>query len=342
MIIWQANVRLLQRFPWFGTGIGTHLNSHALEVDRPDNNLQFTHAESGYLQVASECGFAGLIIAGLMIVVCLHWCRRAYRLEAGSESTAMAGAIAAGIAANLLHSFVDFFWYAPGCMVTVCVLAACACRLSQMASLPEGVPEPVRSSSRLRWAASVCGAAAFAAWMISIKLPGALAEPHFMAFLMLQHHGADVEEDHDEVEALKLTELLAAARADPRDCRVQLLTAQAFLAAFGRRQIVSEVPMMLDQIRDAAVASEFDSVAALNEWLDAVTGPNRKYLKAAQYFARRCVRDCPLEGRGYILLARLDFLRDPRTVWKNRCSNRRWQSGRMTQWSISRSAGRCS
>jgi tetratricopeptide (TPR) repeat protein len=183
--------------------------------------------------------------------------------------------------------------------------------LSQLAAVPAGYPEPARPSSRLFWASAVCGGMALAAWMISIKLPGALAEPHYTAFLMLQHHGAELEEERDEIEDQKLVELLAAARANPKDCRVQLLTSQALLAAFGRRQAASEAPLMLDQIRDAAVASEFDSAAALQEWLEAVTGPNRRYLKAAQQYARRCVRVCPLEGRAYILLGRLEFLRDP-------------------------------
>jgi tetratricopeptide (TPR) repeat protein len=147
--------------------------------------------------------------------------------------------------------------------------------------------------------------------MISVKLPGAFAEPHYQAFLHLQFHGSELEDDPAELERQRLTEISAAARANPRDCRTQHLAAGAFIRMFNLRQEASDTPLSLDQLRDAAVASEFSSVEALNEWLNAAVGPNRKLLKAAQHYARRAVLACPLEGRGYLYLARLDFLRDP-------------------------------
>jgi O-antigen ligase/Flp pilus assembly protein TadD len=308
-LIWAANMRLARRFPWFGTGVGTHVYSHALEVDRIDDNREFTHAESGYLQVASECGFVGLGLALLMIAVCLNWCRIAYRAGATPASTAMAGAILASLTANLLHAFVDFFWYAPGCMVVVTVLAACACRLAQLANASS---ESARHAPRVAWSLAVCGAMVLAAWMIAVKLPGALAEPHYTAFLNLQYHAADLEDEPDELERLRLAEIVAAARANPNDSRLQLIAASTYVRMFHLRQEENENPLSLDQLRDAAIASEFPSTQALQEWLKSAVGSNRKYLMAARHYARRSVLACPLEGRGYLYLARLDFLRDPR------------------------------
>ncbi len=309
--IWAANLRLACRFPWFGTGIGTHLFTHQLETDRQDDNQEFSHAESGYLQVASECGFVGLGIAVLMIGVCLNWCRRAYRTDAGPESSAMAAAILASLAANLLHAGVDFFWYTPGCMVIVAVLAACACRLSQCANGERGVPEPARHPPRLVWGMSVFGLTALAAWMISVKLPGMMAEPHLVEYLNLQEHGEDLADSPEDLERLKIAATVAAARANPHDCRSQLRAAAAYLLVFGQRQEASDNPLSLDQLRDAALASEFESAQALNTWLEAAAGTNRKYLKAARHYARKALMICPLEGQGYLYLSQLEFLRDP-------------------------------
>lgn len=316
MVIWAANVRLVSRFPWFGTGVGTHLYSHPLETDQPDNHIEFTHAESGYLQVASECGFVGLGIAVLMIAVCLNWCRLAYRTGAESQISAMAAAILASFTANLLHAAFDFFWFVPGCMVMITVIAASVCRLAQLAHAADGNPQPVRSSFRLFWAMSLVGTGLVAVWMVHIKLPEALAEPHVVEFQNLYRHGGLTIDQPEELDRMMMAEIVAAARANPRDCRNQLRAASGYLRLFELKQESSENPISLDQLRDAVMASEFDSVEAMNEWIQVAVGPNRKYLKAAQHYARRALQACPLEGEAYILLAQLDFLRDPQGEWE--------------------------
>jgi O-antigen ligase len=318
LTIWAANLRLLSRFPWFGTGVGTHVFTHPLETDRIDDGKEFSHAESGYLQVASECGGAGIVLALLMIAQCLNWCRQAYGRNSPPQGMAAAAAILAGFTAHLLHAWVDFFWYAPACMLEMALLAACACRLAQMARCRAlAVAEPVRTRPRLAFVLSTCGLAALGYWMIHVKLPGAAAEPHRVAYLTLRHHAASdptmEEEDKKHLERLEIAELLKAARANSRDARAQLTAAAAYLQLFEQRQAESENSMSLDQLRDAAIASEFASAAALEEWLSAAVGPHVKYLKAAQRAARKAMRICPLEGLGYIYLSRLDFLRDPQS-----------------------------
>ncbi len=320
ILIWNANLRLAARFPWFGTGIGTHLFTHPLEVDRIDDGKEFSHAESGYLQVASECGAAGAAIAALMILLCLNWCRQAYCLETNSRRTAAAAAIISSFAAHLLHAACDFFWYAPACMLVIALLAACACRLAQMArSRVLAVAEPICPRPRLAFVVSTCGLALLGHWMILTKLPGATAEPLRTAYLNLRHHGANEEFDDDYLEGKAQQErqeialLFKAARANPHDVRAQLGAAAGYLELFEQQQKESESGMSLDQVRDAAVASEFASVDALQDWLDAAVGPNLKYLKAAQRLTRKAMRNCPLEGLGYIYLSRLDFLSDPQS-----------------------------
>ena len=69
--------------------------------------------------------------------------------------------------------------------------------------------------------------------------------------------------------------------------------------------------MSLVMLRDAVNASEWDSPAAMQEWIGRVTGKNRKWLDAAWQAALQAVREDPLEGPAYLHLARLSFLKDP-------------------------------
>jgi len=80
------------------------------------------------------------------------------------------------------------------------------------------------------------------------------------------------------------------------------------LRQFDARQRASENPMPLSQIRDAALASQFPTRAAQDQWLAAVMGDNRRLLDRALLHAQRAVRLCPLQGEGYVYLAELAFL----------------------------------
>jgi O-antigen ligase/Flp pilus assembly protein TadD len=312
-VIWAANIRLACRFPWLGTGVGTHPSAHQLETDISGNEREFSHAESGYLQIASECGLSGAAIMGLMIVTALGWCWRASRPAAAREVSIASAAIFSSFAANLTHAAVDFFWFAPACMLVIVLLAACVCRLSQFALADQSSHDAMTRRSRPMWGGAVIGMTALAAWMISIKLPGALAEPHQTAYLrILRSDAQDLSEvDPLDLEQEKMGLLIRAARLDPSNSRSQLSVAEGYLRLFQLKQALSDNPMTLDQLRDAALASEFESSKALNEWLQAAIGPHSKYLHAARHYARKSLMLCPLEGLGYLELARLDFLRDP-------------------------------
>ena len=84
--------------------------------------------------------------------------------------------------------------------------------------------------------------------------------------------------------------------------------AAGYLRRFQRQQRGSQNPMDLSQIRDAAVASEFPSRAALDQWLARAVGPHRALLDKALYHTGRALQLCPLQGQGYLYLADLCFL----------------------------------
>ena len=91
--------------------------------------------------------------------------------------------------------------------------------------------------------------------------------------------------------------------------RGHLRLAANYLQQFHLLQMSSQNPMDLAQIRDAAIASRFESRAALDEWLDRAFGPRRKHLGAALWHAHRAAALCPVQGEAYLYLAEGPHLR---------------------------------
>ena len=322
-LIWEANFAAVSDYPILGTGIGSHREVYPMYLDRPFDEKEFTHAESSYLQVASETGLVGLSLALVAIALFVYWCIRGIRCSQSKRTTVALAAIAGSLAANLVHALFDFIWYVPGCMVVICVLAACACRLYQMSRDNRATTSPgqslfVKPFSKSACGASFCGLLVLSAWMIQTRIPALLAEPHWHEYLKLtllegnQFDPATQEKNGESAEShrlrRKLMALSRAAKADPHDARIQLRMAMGYHSLFHIKQKHGQNPMTLAQIRDAVIASEFESKDALNEWLQRAFPSNHKYLNAALRHTRRALLLCPLQGHGYLYLAELAFL----------------------------------
>lgn len=321
-LIWGANLEAISDYPIFGTGIGSHAEVYPMYLDQAFDPGEYTHAENGPLQVASETGLVGLTLAFTGVLFCFWWCFQGIRFSQSTRSTMALSAIAGSLIGNLVHSFVDFVWYAPGCMVVVVVLAACACRLYQM-SRDARTAETETSSSftrpvpRLAWTTASVGLVVLAGWMIQARLPSLVAEPQWHDYLRLTLLEGDQLEppqrDADESGQAhrlrrKLMALSAAAKADRSNARIQLRMAMGYLSLFHIRQKYGQNPMTLAQIRDAAWSSEWESQQQLDEWLQRAVGENYKYLGAALRHTRRAMSLCPLQGQGYVYLAELGFI----------------------------------
>ncbi len=148
-VLWAADLTAIPKFPLTGTGAGSHRQVYRTYLEE-HFNVDFTHAENGYIHLMLENGFTGLALmlcaAGLMF----YWCIRTLvfgelKAESGrageqkrspplsnAKASACAAALLAGLAASMIHSFGDFVWYIPACMSLTIVIAACACRLYQM------------------------------------------------------------------------------------------------------------------------------------------------------------------------------------------------------------------
>ena len=166
---------------------------------------------------------------------------------------------------------------------------------------------------RIAWIAASAGLIGLAAVLIVARLPSALAAPHWDAYFKLaraaRHAGAaeDPAQSANRLNAMA-THLAETLRRDPYHPRANLRMAAMYLRRFDAQQQTSENPMPLNQIRDAALASQFPTREAQDQWLAIVTGENRKLLDRASLHAQRALRLCPLQGEGYVYLAELAFL----------------------------------
>jgi len=311
MLIWEANIKMASDFPILGTGVGSHRDVNPVYLEQsPTQMTEFTHAEGSYFQIASETGFVGLGIAVLSILLCLKWIYNTIDLASSQRSLLCIAAIAAGLCASFSHALFDFIWYAPGCLVIAIILAACACRVRQLA-LPSGTCSA--KTGKLAWLGPLTVTAALLVLIVQTKLAPVSAEPHYHEYIKLtfidpEEEVAISQEDQFAMLKRKMSTLTAAAKADPQNSRIQFRAAMGYLTLFNVLQAQSESPMTLGQIRDAALASEFESTAALQEWLSNVLGANRKFLDLALKHTRKGLQLSPTDGLGYLYLSQLAFL----------------------------------
>jgi O-antigen ligase/tetratricopeptide (TPR) repeat protein len=328
--LWAAHLKAIPQFAWTGAGVGSHPYIYPTYLEE-DFDVEFTHGENGYLHLLVETGIPGLALLLAALATVFFWCLRLVQSSSATEGPVLAAAIVPGLAISLLHSCGDFVWYIPACLSLTIVLAACACRMSQLtAGLPadRSAPSPVAWHERLRqhirgggetagpriaWIAASAGLAGLASVLILARLPSALAAPHWEAYFELARAARHAAPDEDPAQAAvrldaMATHLAETLRRDPHHPRANVRMAAIYLRQFDARQRSSENPMPLNQIRDAALASQFPSREAQDQWLTIVMGENRGLLDRALLHARRALQLCPLQGEGYVYLAELAFL----------------------------------
>ena len=105
----------------------------------------------------------------------------------------------------------------------------------------------------------------------------------------------------------------------PGHASAHLALAEAHLRLFDKLQANSPNPMTLMDIRNAALASDFSSPQALHEWLARALGDNWLHLEAALRHTGLALSLCPLQGRGYVYLAKLGFLEGKKSLSKQAC-----------------------
>lgn len=317
--IWRANLEVSRHFPLFGTGVGSHAEVYKLFFPFAPR-VEYTHAESGYINLLTETGWVGTALFITGIAICLYWLYRGYRSTEGRVQL-LTVVVASGMAVSLVHSLFDFPWYLASCMSFTVAYCACAYRLSQPAvesasaiSLPLGL-------TRLCTVAA-CGGFAGA---VAILIGPAIGSIYFNQYLCLSR-GAAQSTMRQGLAVKKYGEVTQAERADyelrcemvevlnrtlawdPHHPVANLRLATSLFSSFELLQQFNRNAMSLSQIRDAALASRFPNTTALQNWLQVAIGNNLQLLSRCQARANEAVAWSPLEGRAYLLLANLAFL----------------------------------
>lgn len=311
-VIWQSNIDVAKDFPCLGTGIGTHADAYHLHFEQEmEDSMEYTHAESGYLQVMSESGLCGLAVALMFILASLRICIRTM-WHPDLRCRAVAAAVLAGLLANVIHGAFDFFWYTPSCMLLLAVQLAAVLRLGQSIQEPDvaaKLPTPGFALPRLVTLVAACGLIAVGIWMVDQKISAARAEPDRLRYLRLSFHhtGEDTDDDGDIADDRGNT-VVRAAKMNPTDSRLQEAAGMEYLRRFEIRQETSDNPLGFGQIRDVVKASEFKAPQELKDWMQESVGENVRLLQMSVRSFRRALKASPLRSFSYVKLAELGFL----------------------------------
>jgi O-antigen ligase/tetratricopeptide (TPR) repeat protein len=321
--IWAANVAAFKAGILTGSGAGSHRYIYPLYMSDP-STTEYTHAENGYLQIATENGLVGITlliaILGTMLVVCGRAIRNAVD---DRQMQIVAGGLAAALVASLTHSIVDFVWFIPACMSVTILIAACVIRLAQLTALSaKGAAFEIQltklSGFNRALAASLAGI-----WALVTLFPlakSSLEWDHYHIANEAVRHSSErklfagpteidnlteAQEMNSESQILHLTNVV---RDYPNSALAHSRLASTLLNRFEVLQQQSENSMPVNQIRATVQDNQFKSAKELREWLQIAFGDNSRLLYQAFYHARRAVELCPLQGESYLQLAELSFL----------------------------------
>ncbi len=321
--IWNTNILAFEASWLAGAGAGSHRDICPAYLQEPVAK-EYTHAENGYLQVATENGLPGALLLLAGIGLCGYWCVACYRRAADDDTLILLGAAAAGLAASVVHSLVDFVWYIPTCMNLTVILAACALRLAQLTL-------PATSRGRARfvprpavWTAMASVGLLAGLWAAYTFAGPAIADIHWYRYLRVAKQDGRLSRqvltsltDGRDTSAARAQQPLADAMIhqleqvvhwDPACARAHARLADRYMAQFELRLRDEANTMEITQIRDAAIVSAFPSTGALRAWLQRAFGQSPQLLYQALAHAHRTVELCPLQGEGYLCLADLCFL----------------------------------
>ncbi|HUT09669.1 MAG TPA: O-antigen ligase family protein [Thermoguttaceae bacterium] len=318
--LWQADAAAVADYPLLGTGLGSHREvcPTYMHNEYTAGGFEYSHAENGYLQVAMETGLPGLLLALSAVGLCLYWCLASLRRNSSVRVLLCFAAITPALAANFAHSAIDFVWYVPGCMVVVVILAACACRLRGMSSDPAGRPTSATAFPRVGWIAAALCLAAIGYCMVRNRLAAVEAEPSWHRYLSLSRKFNDTDGAKGRHDALceMADELSVVVDRQPDHARAHIRLAEIHLKLFDHAGDSEAGSLDVRQVREAVLASRFESSDAMYDWLRRAFGERQEHLGAASKHARRGLALCPLQGKGYLYLADLSFLEGPNSPGK--------------------------
>ncbi|QDU55354.1 O-antigen ligase family protein [Aeoliella mucimassa] len=319
--IWNANLQAISHGWLVGAGAGSHAMVYPAYLDRTHTKV-FTHAENGYLQVATELGLPGIALLIAMGVTTVRWAIAAWKNCTTREQSALLGAVLAGIAASAVHSLTDFVWYIPATFTLLILLMAV---LRYLAKGQDDHRKADTSTSRPSPDLALVAMCSIIVMGVILIRP-ALASSAMGAYLAASEADSwrqpltlrDAAETGDlgKLEAdesilvRKIEALRKVVSLDPSDSGAHMRLSRAYLQWFDLRAPVRENRMSLGHIQLAVADGGFTSPEQIESWLERAIGPDVAFLEAAEKHALRSLQLCPLQEMSYVCLASVAFLHD--------------------------------
>ncbi len=326
-LIWKANLDAIADGWLTGSGAGTHRDIYPVYFEQSWPKV-FTHAENGYLQIATETGLPGILLLVATFLAVVKWSLSALRRCESREAFACLGALLAALTVSAVHSLVDFVWYTPATMMLVVLLLAALCRLANLNSSDNSSDSSSDKplSRQRRWDLTLA-LGVTAAFLLYVMAGPALAArawnqyythsvshhllqaPQFQQ-LMQTGDPTCLGQDQSFFEA-KTKALRIAVAAEPRSAGAHGRLARTYLQWFDARSHGRDNRMGLSHLQATVASGGFASAEEIDAWLRRAVGDDIELLLAARRHARRAVQLSPLEGMAYVCLAQLSFLDDP-------------------------------
>ncbi len=181
-------------------------------------------------------------------------------------------------------------------------------------------------SHQFHWAVVAAILALVGGWMIVSRTGPAMAQLYWDQFLIARKamlEQASVTQNAAVADPKTQGEWVACLENvvhwQPTHASAHLALAETYRRLFDQVQSVSDNPMSLDDVRDAAIRSQFKSRDALVDWLSRAVGEHWVHLERAGEHTRKALALCPLQGRGYLYLADLSFLSGADDVFTRAC-----------------------
>ncbi len=295
--LWESLLLAILNFWMTGSGVGSHAEIYPTWLSQ-QFGVRFSHAESGYMQVMLELGLPGLVLLLTGIALIGFWAVCAWRAN-HDEDRRRVTILAAGIVASVLHSFIDFVWYIPACMILTLVIAACLCRCYQLSGSDK--PGDTRVHNR-RWPAGMAWAFLILFMPVcqlsaSVTLRNAQTESDW-----LQYRDSDKPVDE------RIQHLENCVSTDPADFQSMARLSGLYFERFETKTLDSPNKMTALEIRSTVRSAEFESTKAIAEWMVRAFGEEAKDLYKSIYMARRALKGMPMRTEPYIVLSQLGFL----------------------------------
>ena len=317
--IWSAVLEAIPDFALLGSGVGSHRYVYPTYFSS-ESNVQYTHAESGYLHLLLETGGPGLAL--LLLGIGTIGYRTVQSMQSSDDRTAsLAVPLVACWLVSVTHAVFDFNWFIPANMCLTLVVGALALRLW---GLTERNQLGDFAISRFSWYSVAASAAVMLLFSVSYYVPPARAHSYwneYRAWSLATNRFEEkslgngrqrslgfVDGSQPETVARMMDLLDSTVRNDPNDGRAHIRMAAMCLRQFELLQDRSGSGMTLAQIRDAAQSAGFESHGEMDEWVTRVVGDHRVYLDRILWHSKQGIRTTPTEGLGYLYLSEVAFL----------------------------------